>query len=332
MRYNIPVRAMLKKTISKKFAFVTSLLFLCFLTLNCSQVSSSVEKNTNKHESNFSKEYEKPQIVGEIKTDEIKESSGIAASRCNKGIFWTHNDSGDYPFIYALNAEGEKLGTWWISGAKHEDWEDMATLQDAKGECFLYIGDIGNNKRLRGVFTIYKIKEPKIVEDDKKTNQKKPRIIGVEDKINFEYPDIRHDAETLMIHPKTGEIYILTKRLSDSSGVYKLSANYAFDKTNKLEKVADFTVPAVPNGLLTGGDISPDGKRIVICDYFNAYEIALPDNTKNFDEIWKAKPLIVELGKRKQGEAVCYSVDGNSIFATSEKENSPIIEAKRKSN
>jgi hypothetical protein len=36
------------------------------------------------------------------------------------------------------------------------------------------------------------------------------------------------------------------------------------------------------------------------------------------------------MGGREQGEAVSYSADGNSIFATSEKKNSPIIEVKRK--
>jgi len=56
----------------------------------------------------------------------------------------------------------------------------------------------------------------------------------------------------------------------------------------------------------------------------------LPKNAKSFDEIWTEKLLIVELGERNQGEAVAYSADGKSIFATSEKKNSPIIQVKRK--
>ena len=70
----------------------------------------------------------------------------------------------------------------------------------------------------------------------------------------------------------------------------------------------------MPNGFLTGGDISPDGKRVILCDYFGAYEIVLPEKAKNFDEIWKEKPLIVELGEREQGEAVGYSADGNQYL------------------
>ena len=89
-------------------------------------------------------------------------------------------------------------------------------------------------------------------------------------------------------------------------------------------------MPAVPNGYLTGGDISPDGQRVIICDYSQAYELVLAENAAGFDEIWRVKPVVVDLGERWQGEAVCYSVDGMSIFATSEGRNSPVIEVKRR--
>lgn len=247
---------------------------------------------------------------------------------CNKGVLWTHNDSGGGAFIFALNEKGEKLGTWKVAGVENVDWEDIATYITAKGECFLLIGDIGNNTRTREVFTIYRVREPNISEAKNDSSKANPLITENAQAINFEYPDLRRDSETLMVNPRSGDIYVLSKRISDSSGVYKLAANYEIGKTNNLEKIADFTVPAIPNGLLTGGDISPDGNRVVICDYFSAYEIVLPENAKNFDEIWKLKPKVVELGEREQGEAVCYSADGNSIYATSEKKNSPLIEVK----
>ncbi len=322
---------MLYKTIIKNRAFVISLTFFCFIFSGCSAVSSSDIRNNNKPNEKNSFNYQKPQIIGQIKSNEITESSGIAASRCNKDVFWTHNDSGDSAFIFALNEKGEKLGTWKVSGAKNKDWEDIAAFYDKQTEkCFLYIGDIGNNERLRSEMTIYRVAEPKVSDADKNSSEKNPNKTENTEAIKFEYPDVRHDAETLMVHPNTGDIYILTKRLSGASGVYKLAANYSLEKTNKVEKIADFSVPAIPNGFLTGGDISPDGKRVIICDYFSAYEIVLPENTKNFDEVWKQKPAIVELGQREQGEAVAYSADGKSIFATSEKKNSPIIQVRRK--
>jgi hypothetical protein len=287
-----------------------------------------VGQNTNNTEAKISDDYQKPKIVGTISSAEITESSGLVASRCNQNVFWTHNDSGDEAFIFALAPDGKKLGTWKVRGAKHEDWEDMAAFRNDTGECFLYIGDIGNNARDRSELTVYRVKEPIVSAGD--SSKKKPLFTDAAESIEINYPDMRHDAETLMVHPLTGDVYILSKRVSGASGVYRLRANYATNKTNRLEKIGDFSVPAMPNGFLTGGAISPDGKRVIICDYFAAYEITLPAQAKNFEDIWKETPAKIELGERRQGEAICYSADGKSIFATSEKRNSPFIKIEHK--
>ncbi|MCY7377404.1 MAG: hypothetical protein LH472_15700 [Pyrinomonadaceae bacterium] len=319
---------MSKETITKKFAFVIFLFIAAGLFSACSAVLSSQTANDNSAKKKTAR-WGNPEIVGTIKTDEITESSGLVVSKCQPNVFWTHNDSGDGAFIFALNEKGEKLGTFKVEDAKNRDWEDIGTFKTANGECFLYLGDIGNNVRVRDESIIYRVKEPTVTEADKSSNNKNPSKTEDAQKIRFEYPDIRHDAETLFVHPNTGDIYILTKRLSGASGVYKLSKNYDVRKTNPLEKIADFTVPAIPNGFLTGGDISSDGKRVVVCDYFNAYEIILPETAKNFDEIWKQKPSIIQLGKREQGEAVAYSIDGETIYATSESRNSPFIKVEK---
>ncbi len=324
---------MSRKTISKNCLFVISLLIFCLIFLACSAASPSVEKsagNTDNTAKNSTHGFDKPKIVGKIASDEITESSGIAASGCSENVFWTHNDSGNGAFLFAINGKGEKLGTWKVSGAQNKDWEDIAAFKDTNGECFLYVGDIGNNERRKSEFTIYRLKEPKISGADKSSSKKNPQTTETAQAIKFDYPDARHDAETLLVQPQTGDIYVLSKSLSQSSAVYKLAANYDLKKTNTLKKIADFTVPALPGGFLTGGDISPDAKRVIISDYFSGYEITLPKEAKNFDDIWRQKSVIVDLGAREQGEGVCYSADGNSIFATSEKKNSPVFEIKRR--
>ena len=191
---------------------------------------------------------------------------------------------------------------------------------------------VRRNARDRGEFVVYRVKEP-VVTGATDSSRKKPFSTEPAETIKFEYPDMRHDAETLMVHPQTGDIYILSKRISGAAGVYKLpaAAGYKTDKMNRLEKIADFSAPAMPNGLLTGGDISPDGTRVAICDYFGGYEIVMPaGKSKNFDEIWKEKPSTIELGERRQGETVAYTADGKAILATSEKKNSPVIKVDRK--
>lgn len=319
---------MLKETITKKISFVIFSFVLLGLFSACSSVLSSQTGNDNSAKKKATR-WGNPEIVGTIKTDEITESSGLVASRCQPNVFWTHNDSGDGAFIFALNDAGEKLGTFKVENAKNRDWEDIGIFKTEGGECFLYLGDIGNNVRVRDESVIYRVKEPTVTEKDKTSDRKKPSKTEDAQKIKFEYPDIRHDAETLFVHPQTGDIYVLTKRLSGASGVYKLSKNYDVRKTNPLEKIADFTVPAIPNGFLTGGDVSADGKRVVVCDYFAAYEIALPEAATNFDEIWKQKPILIQTGKREQGEAVGYAPDGETIFLTSENRNSPLTKIEK---
>jgi hypothetical protein len=284
----------------------------------------------NRAAANLSSEYEKPEIVGTIKSAEINESSGLVASKCQENVFWTHNDSGDGAFVFAIDETGNHLGVWAVKEAKNRDWEDLATIKNEGGECFLYVGDIGDNERKHESLTVYLVKEPKISETDKTSSRKNPRQTAPSDAIKIKYPDSRYDAETLLVHPQTGDIYILTKRLRDKSEVYKLSKNYSLEKINRLEKITDFTVPSIPYGFLTGGDISSDGKRVIVCDYLSAYEIVLPDAAKSFDEIWREKPLIVELGEREIGETICYSADGKSIYATSEKPNPPFIQVRKK--
>lgn len=324
------------QTITKFSAFVIFFAIGSFIFSGCFQAASGERNNNNvkdekdKKSENAAKGFAAPRVVGKLQSGEIGESSGIVASPCNQNAFWTHNDSGNQNIIYAFNTKGEHLGAWQVTAAKNYDWEDIAAFKDRNGECFLYVGDIGNNVQGRGEFVVYKVREPQISPADKSANNKNARPTASAETIKITYPEMRYDAETLLVHPKTGDIYIITKHLSGAAGVYKLAANYAADKINTLEKIADFTVPAVPNGFLTGGDISPDGKRVVISDYFNAYEIALPAAAKSFDEIWRQKPVVVQLGERQQGEAVCYGLDGNTIYATSENKNSPIIEVKRK--
>lgn len=316
---------MSRKTIAKFYSFVIVLSAFCLISSGCFPVSPNpTGGSANSREKQA---YGEPKVTGKIRSGDITESSGLTASSCQPGVLWTHNDSGNEPLLFAINSAGESLGTFTVTGAKGGDWEDIAESRDAEGNCYLYIGDIGGNTRTRSEFNVFRLREPQV--SGKPADKKNLPVTGPVERLTFTFPDGRHDSETLMVHPQTGDIYVVTKKLSGPAGVYKIAPDFS-GAVKKAEKIADISVPAIPNGFLTGGDISPDGRRIILCDYFAAYEIALGDDAKSFDDIWSIKPEKIELGEREQGEAVTYSPDGNSIFATSEKKNSPITEVKRK--
>ena len=300
------------------------LALVCSVSLACGSIASNSVAQSPKVA-----EYEAPVRVGVLRSPTLKEASGIAASKCQPNLYWTHNDSGDGPLLYAIDGTGVQLGVWRVSGAKNRDWEDVSAFKDQTGKCYVLIGDIGDNELKRGDLSIYRVAEPSVSATTDASAMNSPSETAAAEVLDYEYPDARRNAETLLVHPTTGDIYVLTKSKKEPVSVYKLRPDFGGEK-QRAAKVAEFTVPAVPNGLLTGGDISTDGKRVVLCDYVYGYELTLPAAASNFDDIWKQQPLRFDLGDRKVGEAVAFTPDGNAVIAISEELNTPVYLVKRK--
>ena len=261
-------------------------------------------------------------VLGRLEDAAIDESSGVVASRRAPGVFWTHNDSSGEPSLYAFDRKGASRGTWRVRGAKMTDWEDIAAGPGPKrGVTYLYIGDIGDNTRRRKEIVVYRVPEPD-------ASARAPRGAATQpaEAIRLRYPDGSHDAETLVVHPKSGDLYVVTKALGGDAGVYKAKAPLAAGKAIALERVARLEAGSLLGGFFTGGDIAPDGTRLVLCDYFSAYELALPPGARSFDAIWKQTPRTVRLDRREQGEAICYRLDGKALVTTSEGRRSPVVE------
>src|SRR5437899_10812738 len=77
------------------------------------------------------------------------ESSGVAVSRTYPDVLWTHNDSGDGPYLYATDLRGTDRGALLVPGAQALDWEDMSlgpcpvAFLPKAGSC-LYLADSGD--------------------------------------------------------------------------------------------------------------------------------------------------------------------------------------------
>lgn len=270
--------------------------------------------------------YGEPQVLARLEDRSIDESSGLAASRINPGIFWTHNDSGDEPFVFAFDRSGRHRGIWRVVGAEARDWEDMARGPGpSEGRSYLYVGDIGDNGANRNEFRVYRFAEPEIAPADFESSRRNPRSTEPAEIFRFEYPKGFHNAETLLVHPATGDLYVLTKTAGGPSIIFKARAPLKTGEVNMLTRVGEFLPPTLVGGLLTGGDIAPDGRRVVLCDYANGYELRLDGPSSSFDDIWRRNALKFDLGERKQGEAVAYGPDGTEILATSEGARTPLI-------
>jgi hypothetical protein len=272
--------------------------------------------------------YGPPMQVAILKDKSIDESSGLVASRLNPGTYWTHNDDG--AFIFALNSRGAPLGVFRVTGAQARDWEDISIGPGPdRDKSYLYIGDIGDNDAVRSEIAVYRVAEPAISPATANFSKKQPGATESAEAIRLSYPDGKFDAETLLVHPTTGNIYVITKVPLVNPVVYEAAAPFTPGKLTTMRRIGEIHVPSVFGGVLTGGSVSPDGRRVALCDYFQGYELELPAKSTDFNDIWKQKMIGFDLGKREQGEAIAYRADGRALLATSEGKGSPLFQVTR---
>jgi len=309
--------------ITKIAAFVIFLLAASIISTGCGVLPSGQAAADDERGP-----YQLPVAAGKLESPDLREASGIAASKCQANVFWVQNDSGDQALIYAINATGKHLGGWKVAGASNRDWEDIATVRNGD-RCYVLIGEIGDNEHKHERIAVFRVEEPTVAPENAASSAKEPLTTAESGVSYINYPNEKHDAEALLAHPTSGEVYLVTKSNNSPSHIYKFKPKFE-GETQVLEKAGEIAVPAIPNGSVTGGDISADGKRLILCDYFAGYELALPEGSTAFDEIWKVRPVRVDLGKRELGEAVAYSADGSFVIAVSEKKHTPVNITSRK--
>src|SRR5688572_14273870 len=99
-------------------------------------------------------------VVHRASVAEIPEASGLAVSRRNPDVLWSHNDSGNETVLFALDARGALRGRVRVP-IRTRDWEDVSVARCPAGDC-LYFADIGDNSNrpARGAIEIYRVPEP----------------------------------------------------------------------------------------------------------------------------------------------------------------------------
>jgi hypothetical protein len=275
--------------------------------------------------------YLPPTKLADLEDRAIYESSGLVASRTSPGSYWTNNDAGNGPFIYAFDSQGRSRGVWRVTGAASYDWEDLSSGPGPKPDTnYLYIGDIGDNDGTRPEIVIYRIPEPDIGNGGPVSTAEPPQATETAEAIRLRYPDGRHDSEALLVHPKTGRIYLVVKEKSANPGIYAADAPNVAGEVITLARMGEVDMSGREGALINGGAISPDGTRAALSDYTQGYEFVLAGANAPFDNIWKQPMRTVDLGKRKHGETVTYRLDGKALLATSERLPTPLIEIVRR--
>ena len=278
--------------------------------------------------------YGAPTVLGRISDAAIGESSGLAASRRNPGLLWTHNDSGDEPFVYCVNLEARSCGAWRVTGADAFDWEGMGVGPGPgprAGEPYLYLGDIGDNIDQRTEIVVYRIPEPVAESNGPVPTKASPAATAPAEALRLRYPDGPHNAEAMVVHPVTGDVYVISKD-AQAARVYKAAAPLDGSRSATMTQVGTIRLGSGSRGLeqVTDADVSSDGRRVALSTYAQGYELELPAGAARFDDIWAVPPVPLNLGPRLQGESIAYRLDGRALLTTSEITPAPLQQVERR--
>lgn len=248
--------------------------------------------------------------LGRIKAKPLQEISGIAASREYPQVLWMHND-GEASHIYAVRISGKVAAQVRITETV-EDVEDVAIGPGPDKEVdYLYLGDIGDNDGDRREVQIVRFPEPPLDEDRGQSRMKDAVVI------RLRYPDSPHDAEALMIDSGTGDLILATKeeektRIYAARGADLESAGGA---SLTLEQVTELDV-----GPVSGGDISRDGRRLVLRSEDRGW-LWERQPQESLRETLRRPPLEIPVRGRRQGqngEAIAFDPAGQSYWTVSE--------------
>jgi len=234
-------------------------------------------------------------VTGRVETPAAAELSGLVASRTRRGLLWTHNDSGDSARLLAVGVDGRPRGEIQVPGAESVDWEDIAARRDT-----LFVGDIGDNDSVRDRITVYRVRESG----------------AAAGRLDLRYADGAHDAETLLVDPFDGSLAVVTKSFGGENRLY-----VARGSTLRRGPL----VPVIPGEAVTGGDVSADGRTIVV----RTYDRALVWTRRRGESLARAlarKPCapVADLAAEGQGEALAVAADGRSFLTVAEGERPPL--------
>ncbi|MFF3330377.1 WD40 repeat domain-containing protein [Streptomyces sp. NPDC002888] len=235
-----------------------------------------------------------------IEDSRVTESSGLAASHLHPGVYWTHNDSDDGPYLYAVDsATGKTVARVTMTGVgRPRDVEAISIGPNNE----IYVGDIGDN--LGGSWSyvwVYRLPEPKELKDQ--TIRATQYVV--------KYSDGARDAESLVVHPKTGRVYIIDKN-EDGGHLYEGPAKLSASGTNIFRPIAPIDLWA------TDAALSPDGKQLAVRGYLGGI-----DYDWNGGKVKRLEQLDVPL--QRQGESVSYSADGTKLMYGSEGSGSSVV-------
>ena len=250
-------------------------------------------------------------IVGRV-PDPVVEASGLAASRRNRGVVWTHNDSGGAPVLYALGRRARMRAALPVGGATNRDWEDMALGPGpAGGPDWLYVADIGDNNGAWPSVRVYRLAEPDL--RDVPYGAILPQVAC--GSVELAYAGGPRNAEALVVDPRSTDLYVITKNDSRAE-VYRAPAPAFLGERVVMSRQGRLAL-----GGVTGASTCLNGRTVLVRRYFGLDAFVGSSVAAALRS--RPRPRLVE--GEPQGEAVAAAPDCEGYYTLSEGAGQPLI-------
>ena len=257
-----------------------------------------------------------------IPLTELDQPSGLGYSRLNPNVMYVNSEKDRQTMLAFAPGTGQVLGKYRLTIPNVYDWEDMAVGPCPAGSC-IFAADIGGAREFskpNNVYTVVRVAEPDILGGE-------VDAVLTGDYFPFVYPDgAKRDSEAFMVHPQTGEMYVIAKTTSGVSGVYKFPLPLPPSGTQStLVKVGDLTLPLLNNDTnsvaITGAAVHPAGGRFIVRTYRAVYEFRGSDGS--VESTISGTRVALTDTVEGQGESIEYASDGSAYFTLSEKVAAP---------
>ncbi len=265
-----------------------------------------------------------PSPTGQQLDRSVREPSGIVTSARHPDVLWTHPDSGNGNWLFAVDRSGKVLARLRVENVENIDWEDIA--RDDQGN--LWIADTGNNESDRRDLAVHRIPEP-----DPATSS---GTVQADLTIQFRYadqtefgrlgPGANFDAESLMSWD--GHLWLFTKHRGDSlTKLYRFPVvTPALAETELvLEPIASFDLgeqlgAGYPASNFpcqaSAADASPDGKLWALLTYDAVFVFELPASGSSDLFAKPVRRIALDPGYVRQVEALTF--DGSDLLLVNE--------------
>lgn len=261
-----------------------------------------------------------PEVLFTFDDERVEESSGLVAASSGDAVF-THEDSGTDLSFFTVDLRGRTLARSTFRGQDMRDVEDAALGPGPS----LYLADIGDNNAVRRRVLVHRLDEPAI-----DTTRRDVAVDGEGlTSTSLTYEDGPRDAEALLVHPRTGQVIVVSKEVLGGN-VYAAPQPLA---DGVLRRVGSLSLPSsttsggpkiggVQRVLVTGGAVSPDGRRVALRTYTDAYVFQVPGD--DLAAALQGEPLALPLPATPQGEAITWTRDGSALLTSTEGEQAPV--------